>query len=170
MGKRREDAYVPVLSEHQSEERSAGQRSGGVQTEEEPVTFFFFFKTSFSFQLWRDGNLPDPDTPRETTAVERYWLFLEAAHGAAGELNPVLGRERDAGLGGERCSGTRWWKSRGTFRDSWVTSKGVGSLAGLGGQLNPPKPPTHTYTPPPQRNPRSHHRSDAKSKPSKGGR
>lgn len=73
--------------------------------QDELATFFFFLKTSFSFQLWRDGNLPVPDTPRETRAVERYWLFLEAVHGAAGELNPVLGREWDPGRG-ELCSGT----------------------------------------------------------------
>lgn len=66
---------------------------GHRQNELATFFFFFFLKTSFSFQLWRDGNLPVPDTPRETRAVERYWLFLEAVHGAAGELNPVLGRE-----------------------------------------------------------------------------
>lgn len=108
--------------------------------------FFFFLKTSFSFQLWRDGNLPDPDTPRETTAVERYRLFLEAAQGAAGELNPVLGREWDPGRGEESFAqvhgGGFQRHLEGLLGDFQGDRKPL--AAGRGGTAGTPThPPTH---------------------------
>lgn len=160
---RRED--VSVLSDHQCEQKSAGKLSRGTQTRRAGDFFFFFFffllKTSFSFQLWRDGNLPVPDTPRETRAVERYWLFPEAVHGAAGELNPVLGRERDPGRG-ELCSGAWCWQQRhpeaflGHFKGVWTPRE-----PGATGDPPPTYPPSHMYASSPKLNPRSLHLGDA---------
>lgn len=82
--------------------------------------FFFLFKTSFSFQLWRDGNLPDPDTPRETTAAERCWLLSEAAPRAAGRLR-----------------GHPWGPHR-------VTSAGIRNAVKLGGNRVPPTQHIHS--------------------------
>lgn len=81
-----------------------------------------FLKTSFSFQLWRDGNLPDPDTPKETTAVERYWLFSEAAQGAVGELNPVLGSARDPAQVHGDGKQHHLWGLLGDFKGDWGAS------------------------------------------------
>lgn len=103
---------------------------------QDELATFFFFKTSFSFQLWSDGNLPIPDTPRETRAVERYWLFLEAVHGAAGELLPALGRERDPGRG--NSAQVRGAGSTGTLRNPLSDFRGVWKPRESGATGDPP--------------------------------